>query len=218
MSAGKRLTLRTPINDRITVETFDERGLYLTYVHEGDRRMGPVGCYPDELLAREAHLRWVMLDWNAPLQSGPRKPQLLVAEDEYELVGSVLKAFERPPAWNVTHVDDGTGALDFLYKRKPYHNAPTPDLVLLDLLMPKLRGFEVLEMMKSDPQLRSIPVVIWCISERDEDISRAFRKGAEAYYIKQPRVSEEIENLTLIRRFWEQRLAAPSGSPSGNRL
>ena len=84
-------------------------------------------------------------------------------------------------------VRDGQEALDFLYRRNAYTDpslAPTPDLVLLDLNLPKRDGREVLKIIKEDPDLRNIPVVIVSTSDREEDIAYAYQTGAVAYISK----------------------------------
>jgi CheY-like chemotaxis protein len=81
-------------------------------------------------------------------------------------------------------VNDGEQALAFLRGEDPYGSAPRPDLVLLDLNLPRVNGFEVLEEVKKDPSLRSIPVVILTTSEAEQDILRGYNLHANAYITK----------------------------------
>ena|SRR5258707_662286 len=86
---------------------------------------------------------------------------------------------------NVVH--DGQEVIDYLYRRHEYAdavNSPSPDIILLDLNLPKRDGREVLKIIKSDPSLKEIPVVIVSTSDREEDVNYAFQTGAVAYISK----------------------------------
>src|SRR5919202_2582373 len=95
------------------------------------------------------------------------------------------EAFEDHKVANTLHVvGDGVEALQFLRHEGPYADAPTPDLVLLDLNLPRMDGREVLAQLKSDPELASIPVVVLTTSEAEEDVLRSYALHANAYVTK----------------------------------
>jgi CheY-like chemotaxis protein len=103
-------------------------------------------------------------------------------------------------------VRDGQEVLDYLYRIGPFEDAslsPTPDLILLDLNLPKRDGREVLRMIKSDPLLKELPVAIVSTSDREEDIQYAFRTGAVAYISKSSgfdRYTADIAKVTQYAR------------------
>ena len=126
-------------------------------------------------------------------------PRLLLVEDE-ELHGELVRqVFLRPPPWEVAWVPDGGEALDFLYRRGKHAATWTPDLILLNVRLPKVTGLEVLKQVKADPQLRSIPVVIWTVSTSQETIESAYGNGA-AIYLSKPYSLHELERQLLALR------------------
>jgi CheY-like chemotaxis protein len=99
-------------------------------------------------------------------------------------------------------VRDGATALTFLRQRPPYEDAPRPDLVVLDLNLPKRSGIDVLESIKTDDDLRTIPVVVLTSSDAPEDIKAAYRRHANAY-LRKPMGIDECESLVeRIEAFW----------------
>jgi CheY-like chemotaxis protein len=112
---------------------------------------------------------------------------LLVEDDEdhAELVRRNLMG--QAVACNITHVNNGEAALNYLYQRDEYSNpdsSPRPDLILLDLRLPRVDGMTVLEDIKSAPELRAIPVVVLTSSAADPDVSQAYRRHANSYLVK----------------------------------
>jgi CheY-like chemotaxis protein len=99
---------------------------------------------------------------------------------------------------------DGEEAMEFLRRKGNYENAVKPDLVLLDLNMPKKDGFQVLEEIKGDQGLQTIPVIIFSSSERAEDISKSYAYGASTFITKPNRIDELREVLDDIGRYWSQ--------------
>lgn len=97
---------------------------------------------------------------------------------------------------------DGLEALDFLRQRPPFAHAPRPDLVLLDFNLPHKDGREVLREMKSDADLRRIPVIVLTTSHAREDIVLAYDLHANCYVAKPMDIDDFIAVLTAIRRFW----------------
>jgi CheY-like chemotaxis protein len=111
--------------------------------------------------------------------------QILLVEDDPGDVLMTREAFEDNKVGNVLHVvRDGMEALDFLYRRGEYAEAARPDLILLDLNLPKYDGRQVLEQIKNDPELETIPVVVLTTSAAEEDILRSYKLHANAYVTK----------------------------------
>jgi CheY-like chemotaxis protein len=128
---------------------------------------------------------------------------VLLVEDDPGDVVLVKEAFEYNKVHNALHVvSDGVEALDFLYRRDGHENAPRPDLVLLDLNLPRKDGREVLEEVKADRDLRTIPVVVLTTSEAEEDILRSYDLHANAYVTKPVDFDRFIEVVRLIDDFF----------------
>ena len=128
---------------------------------------------------------------------------VLLVEDDPGDVVLIREAFEFNKVRNALHtVSDGVEALDFLHRRGPYAGAPRPDLVLLDLNLPRKDGREVLEEIKADRDLRTIPVVILTTSEAEEDILRSYDLHANAYVTKPVDFDRFIEVVRLIDDFF----------------
>ena len=103
---------------------------------------------------------------------------------------------------NLHHVADGEEAIDFLYMRGKYHDAPRPNLILLDLNLPKINGLEVLAHINSQESLSDIPVVVLSISESESDIERSYKLNARSYITKPLYLDDFIEVFERIKHFW----------------
>jgi two-component system response regulator len=99
-------------------------------------------------------------------------------------------------------VEDGVEALDYLYRRGKYKSATRPDLILLDLNLPKKDGREVLAEIKSDDELKTIPVVVMTTSDADSDIRRAYALHANCYVTKPADFDAYVGLVQSIERFW----------------
>ena len=99
-------------------------------------------------------------------------------------------------------VYDGVEATDFLFKRNQYKNAIRPDLIILDLNLPKKNGQEVLAEIKSDDSLRSIPVIILTISKAEEDIIRSYNLHANCFIVKPIDLNKFFDVVKSIEDFW----------------
>jgi CheY-like chemotaxis protein len=97
---------------------------------------------------------------------------------------------------------DGVEATDFLFRRNQYHNAPRPDLIILDLNLPKKNGLEVLAEIKADHGLKSIPVIVLTISKAEEDIVRSYNLHANCFLIKPIDLNQFFEVVRSIEDFW----------------
>jgi two-component system response regulator len=128
---------------------------------------------------------------------------VLLVEDDPGDELMTREAFEHNKVGNTLQVvRDGAEALDFLYKRGDHAGAPRPDLVLLDLNLPKRDGREVLEEIKSDPELASIPVVVLTTSSAEEDILRSYKLHANAYVTKPVDFDQFIKAIRQIDDFF----------------
>ena len=99
-------------------------------------------------------------------------------------------------------VEDGVAALDFLYRRGAYGAVPRPDLILLDLNLPRKNGREVLEEIKQDAQLKTIPVVILTTSQAEQDVLRAYSLHANCYISKPVDFLQFTTIIRTIEEFW----------------
>jgi CheY-like chemotaxis protein len=139
--------------------------------------------------------------------------QVLLVEDDPGDVLMTREAFEDNKVANALHVvGDGAEALEFLRKEGRYADAPTPDLVLLDLNLPRVDGREVLAAVKADGELRQIPVVVLTTSEADEDVLRSYALHANAYVTKPVDFERFIEVVRKIDDFFVGVVRLPTGS------
>ncbi|RMI04731.1 response regulator [Cellulomonas triticagri] len=135
---------------------------------------------------------------------------VLLVEDDPGDVLMTREAFEDNKVANrLQVVSDGVSALAFLRKEGEHADAPTPDLVLLDLNLPRMDGREVLEAMKSDPDLRGIPVVVLTTSEAEEDVVRSYSLHANAYVTKPVDFDRFIEVVRQIDEFFVEVVRLP---------
>jgi two-component system response regulator len=129
--------------------------------------------------------------------------EVLLVEDDPGDVLMTREAFADNKVANTLHVvSDGTSAMDFLHKRGEHAEAPTPDLVLLDLNLPRMDGREVLAAVKGDPALRQIPVVVLTTSEAEEDVLRSYELHANAFVTKPVDFERFIEVIRQIDDFF----------------
>ncbi|GGO87460.1 response regulator [Wenjunlia tyrosinilytica] len=129
--------------------------------------------------------------------------EVLLVEDDPGDELMTREAFEDNTVGNTLHVvRDGLEALDFLYRRGEHTGAPRPDLVLLDLNLPKYDGRQVLERIKSDPDLSHIPVVVLTTSSAEEDILRSYKLHANAYVTKPVDLDQFVGAIRQIDEFF----------------
>jgi CheY-like chemotaxis protein len=127
---------------------------------------------------------------------------ILLAEDSPMDVELTLEALQEHH--NITVVEDGEAALDYLYRRGAYasRDPGNPDLILLDLKLPKLNGLQVLEQIKKCELLRTVPVVVLTSSKEQPDLKTAYDLGANAYVVKPVVFDQFMEAVRQIGRFW----------------
>lgn len=129
--------------------------------------------------------------------------KILLVEDNEDDVIMTLEAFREAKLTNVVQVvHDGEEAIAFLRREDAYQSVMTPDLILLDINMPKKNGFEVLQEIKADPCLRDIPVVMLTTSERENDIARSFAEGACSYITKPVEFEQFVEVVQQFSLYW----------------
>ena len=140
-----------------------------------------------------------------------RPVEILLVEDspsDTELTIEALQAGDIP--CNLSHVEDGVEAMEFLKRENSYAEAPRPDLILLDLNLPRKDGREVLAELKLDPDLRTIPVVVLTTSKDDKDISQAYQLQANCYIAKPVDFEQFVSALRAIEHFWLEVAALPT--------
>ncbi|MCX2968836.1 MULTISPECIES: response regulator [Streptomyces] len=143
---------------------------------------------------------------------GHKPIEVLLVEDDPGDELMTREAFEDNKIGNVLHVvRDGEEALDFLYRRGRYDTAPRPDLILLDLNLPKYDGRQVLEKIKEDRELTHIPVVVLTTSSAEEDILRSYQLHASAYVTKPVDLEQFIAAIRKIDEFFVTVVRLPRG-------
>ncbi|MBI4548385.1 MAG: response regulator [Ignavibacteriae bacterium] len=141
--------------------------------------------------------------------------RILLAEDNPNDIELTLAALEEHHLANevvVTH--DGAEALDYLYRRGRYamRRNGNPAVILLDLKMPKLDGLEVLRKLKSDPEFKSIPVVMLTSSREEKDLVESYKLGVNAYVVKPVDFQQFIDAVKQLGVFWALINEPPPGS------
>ena len=131
-----------------------------------------------------------------------RPAEVLFVEDNPGDVRLTQQAFEDGEIFNLHVVGDGEKALNFLNRRGEFSNAAVPDLILLDLNLPKKDGRQVLKEIKADPALRSIPVVILTTSNSEDDIAKCYELYANCYITKPTGLTQFNEVIKTMEKFW----------------
>ena len=145
--------------------------------------------------------------------------RILLAEDDAKDVELTLTALgEHNLANEVAVVRDGEEALDYLYRRGKYKKRPNgnPLVILLDIKMPKIDGLEVLQQIKNDPGLKTIPVVMLTSSRMESDLLKSYQQNANAYVVKPVGFVEFVEAVKEVGVFWAIINEPPVGSVKWN--
>lgn len=141
--------------------------------------------------------------------------RILLADDSAKDVELTLAALEEHHLANeVVVVSDGAEAWDYLQRRGKFAGLPAanPGVVLLDLKMPKMDGLEVLRLMRSDPKLEMIPVVMLTSSREERDVIKSYELGVNAYVVKPVAFQEFIDAIKNLGLFWAVVNQPPPGS------
>jgi two-component system response regulator len=147
--------------------------------------------------------------------NGYQQVEILLVEDSAADAEMTLRTLKRRGIANsVEWVRDGVDALDWLHCRNEYAKRPNghPKLVLLDLKMPRMDGLQLLEAMKSDPGMRSIPVVMMTSSREEGDVLASYGLGVNSYVVKPVDFSEFAERIAQIGMYWMIANQTPLGS------
>ena len=144
-----------------------------------------------------------------------RPIEILLVEDspsDTELTQEALR--EAKVRNHVSTVEDGVQAMDFLRRRGAFADAPKPDLIMLDLNLPRKDGREVLAEIKEDPELKTTPVVVLTTSQAEQDILQAYHLHANCYITKPVDFEQFLEAIRSIESFWLMVVTLP---PRGSR-
>ena len=140
-----------------------------------------------------------------------RPVELLLIEDNSGDILLTKEAFEEIGfSENLSVVTDGEAAIDFLYKQGRYQDAPSPDLIILDLNIPRVDGRELLAKIKGDPMLKKVPIIVLSTSKSDRDIKTCYELQANCYLIKPVDFEEFLQIVTYIRDFWLNMVKIPT--------
>jgi CheY-like chemotaxis protein len=135
-----------------------------------------------------------------------RGVSILLVEDNPDHAELTIKALENGNMLNAIHwVKDGEEALEFLEHRGRWTDparAPRPGLILLDIKLPKLDGYEVLRHIKSDDSLRTIPVVMLTTSDREDEVAASYRAGANSFVTKPVKFTEFVDRIRAVKMYW----------------
>ncbi|HBF33464.1 TPA: response regulator [Candidatus Sumerlaeota bacterium] len=142
-----------------------------------------------------------------------RPIEILLVEDNPGDVRLTQEALSDAKVRNNLHIaGNGEEAMDFLRRKGKFEGVARPDLVLLDLNLPKKNGMEVLDEMKHDETLRTIPVVILTTSEAERDISKAYNSHANCYIAKPLDLDQFVKVIKTIEAFWFSIVKLPQGT------
>ncbi len=129
--------------------------------------------------------------------------RILLVEDNPGDVRLTEEAlFETKSKHQLDHVPDGEAALKYLKQESPYEGSERPDLIFLDLNLPKIGGLEVLKRIKHDPSLNSIPILILTTSEAEQDIQKAYTSRANCYITKPVDINQFIKVIQEVENYW----------------
>ncbi len=129
--------------------------------------------------------------------------EILLVDDDPAHVRLTIEVIKGCKIKNNLHImRDGEEALNFLFKRPPFEDRPTPDLIMLDLNLPKKKGIDVIVEIKQDPELKKIPVIVLSSSEEHQDIETAYKLGANCYITKPVDLNQFINVVNCIEDFW----------------
>lgn len=128
---------------------------------------------------------------------------ILLVEDNPGDVRLTQEAFKDGKLRNNLHVAmDGEAAMDFLHRRGQFADAPQPDLILLDLNLPRMNGREVLAAIKQDEALKRIPVVVLTTSQDEADVTESYRQFASSYIVKPVSMEKFIKVVASFKQYW----------------
>jgi CheY-like chemotaxis protein len=146
----------------------------------------------------------------SPLASRRPARVLLVEDNEADVRLTREALREAGEDVRLSTVGDGDQAMLYLRREQGYAEVPRPDLVLLDLNLPRKSGLEVLDEMRADGALASIPVIVLTSSAAHQDVEACYARGANAFVVKPPELDAFMDLIAAIRGFWLQVVQLPS--------
>ena len=148
-----------------------------------------------------------------PIQPEVDHPRnILLIEDrqsDIDLVEEALRESRIQANLNVAR--DGEEALNFLYQRQRYRQAPRPEVILLDLNLPRINGIELLHIIKEDANLKVIPVIVFTTSKATNDVLRSYATHANCYLVKPPDLEQFFKCIQATLKFWFTVATIPPG-------
>jgi two-component system, chemotaxis family, response regulator Rcp1 len=142
--------------------------------------------------------------------NGTRPIEILLVEDSPSDTALTIEALKAGKIINKLYtVEDGVEAMAFLRQQGAYKNAPKPDLIMLDLNLPKMDGRQVLKELKNDPILKTIPIIVLTTSRAEEDILRSYELHANCYISKPVDFKQFITVVKSIENFWLSVITLP---------
>jgi CheY-like chemotaxis protein len=145
----------------------------------------------------------------------PEMLQVLLVEDNEGDVEMTERAVRNlDPAWALSVAHNGEEALDFLMKRGCFAGVPTPEIILLDINMPRMDGKRFLEAMKAEPGLRFIPVIMLTSSQSPKDVRDCYERYANCYVVKPFDGKEFITKVREVLGYWSRTSQLPCDSPA----
>ena len=137
---------------------------------------------------------------------------ILIADDDADdrlFMGQALR--QNGYTQTVQFVEDGEELMDYLRREGPYQeqNAPWPDLLILDLNMPRKNGFQALREIKEDPRLRRLPVVVMTTSTADEDVVKTYNLGVNSFINKPFNFNRLVEMVGALKMYWMETVKLP---------
>lgn len=137
--------------------------------------------------------------------------EILLVEDNEGDIRLTIEAFKEAKIRNnIRVVRDGEEAIAYLRKQGVYENVPAPDIILLDINLPKIDGKEVLSIMKNDPLLKTIPVIMLTTSSADSDVQDAYANHANCYVVKPVDLNKFMEVIRSIEEYWVSIVKLPN--------
>lgn len=130
---------------------------------------------------------------------------ILLVEDNEDDIRIMRRVFEKVKLLNIMSVvHNGQEALDFIYSQGKYKESkhPAPGLILLDIRMPVMDGFEVLEKLKADPNYKKIPVIMLTTSDREEDVAKSYQNGTCSFVTKPVNFLDFIKIMERFEIYW----------------
>lgn len=142
--------------------------------------------------------------------SNEKQIEILLVEDSESDAELTVRAFQKGCIQNnIHHVCDGVDAMAFLRREEGFEDAERPDLILLDLNMPRMNGKEVLEQLSADNDLRLIPVIVLTTSDYERDIVESYGLNTNAYIVKPVDVAQFIDAIQTLQEFWVRVVKLP---------